>query len=212
MATRTPKRSGRRKRTFKPIEYIMGKGTSRLLNARVETNEIRLLVNGPTMLYGTCRLLTSLDAADGATFQAWTALAAAMTCTSHCGLNGTTGIPIIAAASRIGTSLEFGTGPMSMYLATVVLKTKRPGATFRQVIDEAFGNPRVFYQALIVPEAATGHLEHVGAIFDPAQFPVDATEAEALAQHEHDSGSHTPHVHPPSIARRRRNTGGRRGR
>jgi hypothetical protein len=190
----------------------MGKGTSRLLNARVDTNEIRLLVNGPTMLYGTCRLLTSLDAADGATFQAWTALAAAMTCTSHCGLNGLTAIPVIAASSRIGTSLEFGTGPMSMYLATVVLKTTRRGATFRQVIDEAFGNPRVPYQALIVPEAATGHLEHVGAIFDPAQFPVDATDADVLAHHEHDSSSHAPHVRIPSIARKRRNIGGRRGR
>ena len=190
----------------------MGKGTSRLLNARVETNEIRLLVNGPTMLYGTCRLLTSLDAADGATFQAWTALAAAITCTSHCGLNGTTGIPVIAASSRIGTWLEFGTGPMSMYLATVVLKTKRRGATFRQVIDEAFGKPGVPYQAFIVPEPATGHLEHVGAIFDPAQFPVDATEAEDLAQHEHDSAGHAPHVHTASTARGRRSTGGRRGR
>jgi hypothetical protein len=212
VATGTAKRSGRRKRTFKPIEYIMGKGTSRLLNARVETNEIRLLVNGPTMLYGTCRLLTSLDAADGATFQAWTALAAAMTCTSHCGLNGTTPIPVIAAPSRIGTSLEFGTGPMSMYLATVVLKTKATGATFRQVIDEAFGHPKVRYQALIVPEAATGHLEHVGAIFDPAQFPVDANEAEALASAQHDSDPHASHVHTASTPRKRRNTGGQRGR
>ena len=210
MATRRPKRPVQPKRAFKPIEYVLGKGTSRLLNARVETNEIRLLVNGPTMLYGTCRLLTSLDAADGATFQAWTALAAAMTCTSRCGLNGTTAIPVIAAPSRIGTSLEFGTGPMSMYLATVVLKTKRSGATFRQVIDEAFGNPRVPYQALIVPEAAMGHLEHIGAIFDPAQFPVDATEAEVLAQQERESG--LPHVHTPSIGRKRRNTAGRHGR
>lgn len=190
----------------------MGKGTSRLLNARLETNEIRLFVNGPTMLYGTCRLLTSLDAADGATFQGWTALAAAMTCTSHCGLNGTTGIPVVAVPSRIGTSLEFGTGPMSMYLATLVLKTKRRGATFRQVIDDAFGNPGVPYQAVIVPEAATGHLEHVGAIFDSAQFPVDAAQAEILAQHEHDPSSHAPPVHTASVARRRRNTRDRRGR
>jgi hypothetical protein len=190
----------------------MGKGTSRLLNARVDTNEIRLFVNGPTMLYGTCRLLTSLDAGDGATFQGWSALAAAMTCTSYCGLNGTTVIPVTAVSSRIGTSLEFGTGPMSMYLATVVLKTKRRGATFRQVIDEAFGNPRVPYHALIVPEAATGHLEHVGAIFDPAQFPVDATEAEIMGEHEHDSSSHAPHAHGASIARKRRTTGGGRGR
>ena len=135
------------RRTFTPIEYILGKGTSRLLNARVDSDEIRLLVNGPTMLYGSCRLLTSLDAAEGATFQAWNTLAAALTCTSHCGLNGKTDIPVVVLPSRIGTCLEFGTGPMSMYLATVVLRIRRRGVTFRQVIDDAFGNPRRTYQA-----------------------------------------------------------------
>src|SRR5262245_51597225 len=76
------------------VEYLLGKGTSRLLNARVNRNEIHLIVNGPAMLYGSGRLLTSLDMADGATFDAWTRLAAALTCTSYCGRNGTTVIPI----------------------------------------------------------------------------------------------------------------------
>ena len=84
------------------IQYLLGKGTSRLLNARVDKEEIHLIVNGPAMLYGSARLLTSLDMADGATFQAWTRLAAALTCTSFCGTNGKTVIPVTVDATRIG--------------------------------------------------------------------------------------------------------------
>src|SRR5687768_10298100 len=91
----------RKRKAPTTVEYILGKGTSRLLDARVHREEIHLLVNGPAMLYGSCRLLTSLDAADGATFQAWTALCEALSCTSLCGLNGTTDIPIVVHTSRI---------------------------------------------------------------------------------------------------------------
>ena len=184
------KRSPSRPRAFKPVEYILGKGTSRLLDARLNTNEIRLLVNGPTMLYGSCRILTSLDAAAGATFQAWNSLAAALTCTSHCGLNGKTDIPVLVQPSRIGTCLEFGTGPMSMYLATVVLRTRKRGTTFRQVIDDAFGNPDVRYQAVIVPEPATSHLEHDGTLFEPDRFPTNEPEPG-----DHGHGEHASHGH-----------------
>ncbi len=177
------------------VEYILGKGTSRLLDARVDAGEIRLLVNGPTMLYGSCRLLTSLDAADGATFQAWTALARALTCTSLCGFNGKTVIPIVVQPSRIGTCLEFGTGPMSMYLGTVVLKPRKRGATLRGVIDEAFGNPTVRYQALIVPEAATTHLEHDATIFEPDRFPENAPDPDVPVHGAHGEDAHAGHVH-----------------
>jgi hypothetical protein len=200
--------SARPKNARKPLEYVLGKGTSRLLNARVDTGEIRLLVNGPTMLYGSCRLLTSLDAADGATFQAWNVLGAALTCTSLCGLNGKTDIPIVVLPSRIGTCLEFGTGPMSMYLATVVLRTKKRGTTFRQVIHDAFGNPRGNYLAMIVPEPATGHLEHDASIFEPDQYPQNEPDPGVPNDHaEHHAPGHDSHVHrspqPQTVPKRR---------
>jgi hypothetical protein len=203
---KTPSRRARTpSRRLTPVEYVLGKGTSRLLDARVNSDEIRLLVNGPTMLYGTCRLLTSLDAADGATFQAWNQLAAALVCTSHCGLNGSTDIPVLVQPSRIGTCLEFGTGPMSMYLATVVLRTKVRRKTLRQVIDQAFGNPKRRYQALIVPEPAASHLEHDGTIFDPPSFPVN--EPEPMPPGHHDHGQHAAHSHRAPVAARARRRG-----
>ena len=195
------------RRTAQSVEYILGKGTSRLLNARVDSHEIRLLVNGPTMLYGSCRLLTSLDAAEGATFQAWNTLARSLTCTSHCGLNGKSDIPVVVVPSRIGTCLEFGTGPMSMYLATVVLRPRRRGVTFRQVIDAAFGNPPRNYQAFIVPEPAATHLEHDGTIFAPSEFPPNAPEPDAPSGHvPHEAADdpvHETHDHRAPQPKRR---------
>ncbi len=150
------------------VVYLLGKGTSRLLNARVNREEIHLLVNGPGMLYGSGRLLTSLDMVDGGTFHAWTRLAAALECTSYCGHNGKTVIPIEVEASRIGTCLTFSTGPMSMYQSQVVIRPRERGKTMRDVFDETFGHLKKSYSAVIVPEAATGHAEQDSSIFGPA--------------------------------------------
>ena len=190
MAVRKPIKANTKKATSKDpkvVEYLLGKGTSRLLDARVDSEEIRLLVNGPAMLYCSCRLLASLDAADGATFQAWKKLAAALKCTSLCGSAGKTDIPLNVQTSRIGTCIEFGTGPMSMYLATVVLRTKKKGTTVKQVIDAAFGNSKTRYSVMIVPEAATGHLEHDAAIFDPDALPGNPPDPNSP---KHDPGGH----------------------
>jgi hypothetical protein len=182
MAKRNAHRAAKR-HAGREIEYVIGKGTSRLLEARVEKTAIRLYVNGPAMLVGSARILTSLDFADGATYQAWQRLADALTCTSRCGQNGTTRIPITVATSRLGTHLEFSMGPMSMYQSTVILKPKK-AVTMKQTIDTAFGNPRRRYSVVIVPEPATGHAEHEATIFEPP-----APEGHA----EHSEEGHEPH-------------------
>ena len=166
-STRSTKMARGAKSPPSRVVYLLGKGTSRLLDARVNREELHLFVNGPAMLYGSGRLLTSLDMTDGATFHAWTRLAAALTCTSYCGHNGTTVIPIEVEASRIGTCLTFSTGPMAMYQSLVVIRPKEQGKTMRDVIAEAFGYPKKSYWVVIVPEAATGHAEHDASIFEP---------------------------------------------
>ena len=150
------------------IVYVLGKGPSQLLNVRVNREEIHLLVNGPGMLYGSGRILTSLDMVDGATFHAWTRLAGALKCTSYCGHNGKTDIPIEVSTSRIGTCLTFSTGPMAMYQSQVVIRPKKRGKTMRDLLDETFGQAKKSYTAVIVPEAAAGHAEHDSSIFEPA--------------------------------------------
>ncbi len=151
-------------------EYVLTKGSSRLMDARIARKEIRLYVNGPAMLFGSARILTSLDMPGGATHQAWKKLAASLTCTSLCGHNGKTKIPLEVATSRIGTHIEFSTGPMAMYQSTVVIKPKKD-VTLKQAIDEAFGNPGQSYLVVIVPEPASGHLEHDASIFEPNVEP-----------------------------------------
>ena len=121
--------------------------------------------------------------ADGASFHAWTRLAAALTCTSYCGHNGKTVIPIEVEASRIGTCLVFSTGPMAMYQSLVVIRPTKKGRTMRDAVDEAFGYPKKPYSAVIVPEAATGHAEHDASIFGPA--PVSGSHDHPHPSHEH---------------------------
>ena len=158
------------------VEYVLTRGSSRLMDARVGRKEIRLYVNGPAMLFGSARMLTSLDMPGGATYRAWKKLAASLTCTSFCGHNGKTKIPLQVATSRIGTHIEFSTGPMAMYQSTVVIKPKKD-VTLKQAIDEAFGHPRRSYSVVIVPEPATGHAEHDASIFEP------------VPEHDHDPGT-----------------------
>ncbi len=165
------------------VAYLLGKGTSRLLDVRVWVQEVHLLVNGPDMLYGSARILVSLDMTQGATFQAWTRLAAALSCTSHCGQNGTTAIPVEVETSRIGTCLRFSLGPMAMYQSQVVLRPKQNRLTMWQTLDQAFGNPRKSYAAVIVPEPATGHAEHDASIFTAEAWPGQGEHAHGPAAH-----------------------------
>ena len=167
--TKPAARSTKRVRSAKPVkadcvEYVLAKGTSRLLDARIGRKEIHLYVNGPAMLFGSARILTSLEMPDGATYQAWKKLATALTCTSYCGHNGKTRIPLEVATSRIGTHIEFSTGPMAMYQSMLVIKAKHD-LTLKQAIDQAFGNPKRSYAVVIVPEPAEGHAEHDASIF-----------------------------------------------
>ncbi len=160
MAARKPKAAPSR------IEYVLGKGTSRLLNARIDKEEIHLIVNGPAMLYDQVRILTSLDMADGATFQAWTRLANGLSCTSYCGRNGVTKLSVTVDPSRIGTGLKFSTGPMSMYQSLVVLRPRKKGQTMKKLIDESFNYSKTAFSVLMIPEAAEGHMEHDASIFE----------------------------------------------
>lgn len=180
---RGPKRAPTSGTRARFVEYLLGKGTPQFFPARVEREAIRLVVNGPGMLYGSVRLLVSLDMASGATFHAWSRLAGALRCTSYCGRNGTTPIPVTVETSRIGTCLAFSTGPMQMYQSLVVLRPKQKGRTLRAVIDAAFGGPERPYTAILVPEPATGHAEHDASIFLP---PADRGGHD----HEHDHHGH----------------------
>ncbi|ODB95109.1 hypothetical protein A3197_17235 [Candidatus Thiodiazotropha endoloripes] len=160
-------RKKKSKSTRKPSQvlYNLHKGTPQLLNARVTRQEIHLHVNGPGMLYGAVRLLTSLDMEDGASFHAWTRLAKTLKCTSYCGHHGKLDIPVELETSRIGTCIKFSVGPMSMYSTHLVLRSRSRSNTLKQTLDKAFGINRGRYSAYLIPEASTSHEDHDATIF-----------------------------------------------
>jgi hypothetical protein len=55
-------------------------------------------------------------------------------------------------------------------------------------MDAAFGQSKA-YQAVIVPEAATGHLEHDASIYDPGSFPGNEPHGD---HHGEEHGGHGP--------------------
>ena len=167
--------------------YTLCKGGASLYDARVNKQQIRLFVNGPGMLFASVRLLTTLSAEDGATAQNWKKLAAALKCTSLCGFNGKTEIPVEVQISRIGAHIEFSLGPMAMYQSVVMLRPKAAGKTLKQVIDAAFGAGRKSYSVMLEPLAATGHAEHGPEFF--TRKPGD-TPAPHGDEHAHHAGGH----------------------
>ncbi len=167
-------------RTPKVPEYVLWKGGPLLLEARTKSSEIRFRVNGPGMLFASVRLVTTLDALDGATAGALSKLARELRCVSKCGLNGVTRIPVEVKESRIGAHLEFSLGPMSMYQSLVILSVKT-GRSMKEAIDEAFGAKKRF-SALFEPVAAEGHAEHDHSTF--GQEP-DEDAHSAHAGHGH---------------------------
>ena len=158
--------SAKKKASVSHVVYLLGQGTSQVLDARVDREEIRLLVNGPGMHYGNVKILTSLDVMEGATHKAWTKLGKSLTCTSYCGENGTTPLPISVVVTSVGCCLSFSTGPMTHYQSTVVLRPNKKGVTLRQVLDEAFEPQAKRFVVVIVPEPLSGDHDHEGDSHD----------------------------------------------
>ena len=104
------------------------------------------------MQFGRVKILTSLGVDDGATYGAWTKLAKSLKCTSFCGTNGKTPLPISVDVSSVDSCLSFSTGPLEHYQSTVVLRSKKAGKTIRETIEEAFENSKANYHVMLVPE------------------------------------------------------------
>ena len=169
----------RRQRAKKSLPYLLTEGGPNLFDVRLPVSEIRFAINGPGMLFEKLQLLTSLDASDGATPEAYQELAAALSGVAHCGHRAPEKVPIDVRLSRIGARLEIGFGPMGMYQSELVLRTKS-GKSFQQVLDDALlnGKKRIIYQAVLSPIPGTGH--HEVRDTDPAN-----DQDRPAAEHDH---------------------------
>lgn len=154
----------KRRRATKPrsVSYVVTKGGPLLFDLRVPVERVRLLVNGPGMLFDRFELVTSLDASEGATSAALVRLSKAIRVTAICGHRPPVRVKPQVVLSRIGARLLVGVGPMGMYQSEVILDT--PRRTFRRLLDETLArHRRRSYQAALTPVAGTGHHEHHGA-------------------------------------------------
>lgn len=140
--------------------YVIGKGGPFLLDLRLESPELRILVTGPKMLYEKLRLVTSLSLMDGCYFGALQKLADELEVEVYCGSVGIEPVHIEVVRHRAGAQIEIGMGPISMYQSELRVRT-RSGRPLGQVIDELLTHRFVRdYIVALEPIPATGHMEH----------------------------------------------------
>jgi hypothetical protein len=141
--------------------YILGKGGPSLVNLRVPTPAIRILVTGPGMLFEKLRLLTSLDVMAGCTVHSLRAFASRLEGIVFCGHVGARRVPIEAVAHRTGTVIEIGLGPASMYQSELLLRTSS-GEPLEELLRRVLVRGELGdHLVALQPVEATGHLEHV---------------------------------------------------
>lgn len=140
--------------------YVLGKGGPTLLDLRLESPEMRILITGPGMLYEKLRLLTSLGVSEGCHYRTLQALAGQLSATALCGAEGTQRVPISVVGRRTSAVIEIQLGPDSMYQNELVLTTT-DGTSLRELLDRTIAEwyDGSDYVVALEPIPADGHLE-----------------------------------------------------
>ncbi|MDH3639357.1 MAG: hypothetical protein OES09_12990, partial [Gammaproteobacteria bacterium] len=142
------------------LRHLLHKGGPSLINLRLDTNEIHVVVTGPGMLFERLRLMTSLSIFDGYSIHQLRTLASTLEGHVFCGGTGIQRVSIEVNYHRTGGALEIGVGPPSMYQNEIVLRTTT-GETFAALIDRLLNSGRGgVYLAALHGVAARDHLEH----------------------------------------------------
>ena len=140
--------------------YVVGKGTPTLLSLRLESPEVRILINGPGMLFEKLCVVTSLGLFDGCHFASLERLAGELKVEVFCGAVGRQPVGVKVVTHRAGARLEIGLGPASMYQSELIIRTKS-GEALGQVIDSTLTHRYVSDCVVALePIPATGHMEH----------------------------------------------------
>ena len=143
---------------------VLTKTGPRLIDIYRDVNEVRIIVNGPGMLYEKLEFMTNRSAIDGATFAFYEQVAANLEATVDCPHAPTRSAKINVASHRVGAELSVDFGPISMYQSELRIRTVT-GGTFRALIDNLLSEPVEFFGdnvdviAVFVAVRATGHHE-----------------------------------------------------
>ena len=143
---------------------VLTKTGPRLIDIYRDVNEVRIIVNGPGMLYEKLEFMTNRSAIDGATFAFYEQVAANLEATVDCPHAPVHSAKINVASHRVGAELSVDLGPISMYQSELRIRTVT-GGTFRALIDDLIGDSVEFFGdnadviAVFVAVRATGHHE-----------------------------------------------------
>lgn len=162
--------------------YVLSKGGPFLLDLRISADTLRVIVNGPGMLFAHLQLVTSLALDDGLTVTDLDAFAEGVDVVSFCGNVGTVPVAPRRFDTRVGSYVQIAFGPMAMYQSELLITTKT-GESFRRLVGRTLARsvpPRSRYLAALEAVPGTGH--HEGPAVPPPPLHPD---------HPHDD--HPPH-------------------
>jgi hypothetical protein len=162
--------------------YLLHKGGPSLLDLKVDSNDVHVLVTGPGMLFSKLRLLTSLSIFEGCDIHRLHEFAQNIEVIGLCGAVGIFRVNVTIEVHRTGAALEIDLGPTNMYQTELILRT-RSGETFKQLLVRLLSNGKdEGFSAALYPVTATGHAEH----FHGEGEPIENSDQE----HQHTGEDH----------------------
>lgn len=144
---------------------VLSKAGPRMVDFYLSDNHLKLLINGPGMLFEKLELMTNKTALDGADVDFYRRVAKGLQATIACPHEPVRRAHISVEPHRLGAELSIELGPASMYQSLLEIRTIQ-GESFKSLIDASLnteetpfssGQPTI---AALVTVRATGHHEH----------------------------------------------------
>lgn len=113
---------------------LLAKGGPSFVNLRVKVPQLRLVINGPGMLFESFKLISSLSSEMGFNLKNLAALADSFRVSVLCAHGGRQNIEAKVESDRTGGYLSLSCGPMSMYQSEMLLSSKS-GESFEELLE-----------------------------------------------------------------------------
>lgn len=169
---------------------VLSKAGPRIVDFYLADSQLKIIVNGPGMLYEKLELMTNRTALDGATVDFYRKVAEGLKATIACPQEPIRLAEIKIDPHRLGAELSIELGSVSMYQSLLEISTVG-GESFQELIDVSLSSSKTPFSsrvptiAALVTVRATGHHEHHASAGPMIRNnPGDSTD------HHHPVGGH----------------------
>lgn len=144
---------------------VLNKAGPRIIDFYLSDSHLKIIVNGPGMLYEKLELMTNKTVLEGASVDFYRKVAEGLRATIACPHEPKRVAQISVEPHRIGAELSIELGSPSMYQSLLEIRTVG-GETFKELIDASLSTDETPFSirqptiAALITVRATGHHEH----------------------------------------------------